>query len=276
MYRLFLFLRRIHVLVIFIVLEGLALHYHASSSVHSRARLLGFSDRIVGGVYNGIAGAEHFMSLGRTNRELEDQVQALENELAAWRELYSEATLDSIRTMAGVNFEEYIVARVVRNSTGKNENYIMVDKGTRDGVERGMAVITLNGDMAGYVEHCSVGNARCVSALNTAFRTSGMVARTGHFGSILWPGEDVRTMRLSEIPKYAEIARGDTVVTHGSLNFPPGINIGTIEDFTVNEATASHNIDVRLAADIPALRVVLLVKNPEAMERLKLEEEVTK
>ncbi len=273
MYRLLLFLRRIYVLVIFLLLEGVALHYYASSTVHTRARLLGLSDGVVGGVYGAIAGVEHYMSLRATNRLLEGRVEELENELSVWRERWSAGMFDSIRA-SSVFPHDHIAARVVRNSIGKRENYIMVDRGRRQGVERGMAVLSLDGGVVGYVEGVSAGNAICVSVLGTDFRTSGMLTGTGHFGSISWPGVDVRMVRLTEVPKYAEVKRGDTVLTRGSLNFPEGVLIGTVEDFTLDEARASWDIDVRLAVDIAALKTVLLVKNPEAYERIRLEEEV--
>jgi rod shape-determining protein MreC len=147
-YRLLLFLRKIYVLVIFLILEGLALHYYANSTVHSRARLLGVSDDIVGGVYGAIAGAENYMNLRRTNTLLESRVEALENERAVWKARHEALRFDSIK--ASPSFpHEYLVARVVRNSINKRENYIMVDRGWRDGVERGMAVASLDGYMVG-------------------------------------------------------------------------------------------------------------------------------
>ncbi len=274
MYRLLLFLRRIYLFALFAVLEGVALHYYANSTVHSGARLLSVSDNLVAGVYGTIADAEHFMSLGRTNRLLEERIGTLEDELAGWREFYSSLRLDSLRSVPSFP-HKYIAAQVVRNSVNKRENYIMVDRGTRDGVERGMAVVSPDGYMAGYVESVSERNAVCVSVLNTSFRASGMVGDTGHFGSISWKGGDIRTVRLTEVPRYAEIARGDTIRTSSySFYFPEGIDIGTIDGYTANYATASWEIDVRLGIDIAALRVVLLVKNPEAYERIRLEEEV--
>jgi rod shape-determining protein MreC len=81
-------------------------------------------------------------------------------------------------------------------------------------------------------------------------------------------------VKLSEVPKYAEVQRGDTISTYGSFNFPRGLHVGTVENFVLDEARASWEIDVRLGVDIAALQVVLLVKNPEAYERIKLEEEV--
>jgi rod shape-determining protein MreC len=272
-YRLLLFFRKINVLVIFLILEGLALHYYANSTVHSRARLLGVSDHVVGGVYGTIARAEHFMSLGSTNRQLEARVEELENELTVWRRRFEAQKFDSIR--ATVSFpHEYMTARVVRNSINKRENYITIDRGERHGVERGMAVVSLDGYLGGYVEGVSESNAICVSVLGTGFRASGMFAETGQFGSISWPGNDSRMVKLSEVPKYAEVKRGDSIITRGSFNFPEGIHIGTVEGFTLDEARASWDIDVKLGVDIAALKVVMLVKNPEAEERIGLEQEV--
>lgn len=267
------FLRSIYVFVLFVLLEGVSLHYFANSTVHSRARLLTVSDAVVGSVYGAIAGTEHFMSLGGTNRQLEARIEALENELSVWRARYGEARFDSIRAVATFPYD-YITARVVRNSISKRENWIMVERGYADGVERGMAVTSLDGCMVGYVQDVSASKAICVSVLNTDFRASGMFASTGHFGSVSWQGGDPRTVRLSEVPKYAEVKRGDTVITHSSLNFPEGIFIGTVEDFTVDEPRASLDIDVRLGVDIASLRVVTLVKNHEALELMRLEEEV--
>ncbi len=274
MYRLLLFIRRIYVLLIFLILEGFALHFYANSTTWTKARMLTVSNRAVGGVYRGIAGVQHFLSLQKTNRLLETRVQELENELAAYRERWSDEQLAEITASAGFPYE-YVAAHVVRNSVGRRENFIMVDKGARDGVEKGMAVVSLDGGMVGYVESASERNAVCVSALNTGFRASGSVKGTDHFGSISWPGKSTRYMKLTEVPKYAEIARGDTILTTSySFYFPEGIYIGTVDDFTVDESTASYVIDVRLGVDISALRDVLLIRNPEAYERIRLEEDV--
>lgn len=275
MYRLFLLFRRIYVLLIFLLLEGFAVYFYAHSSTYTKARILTASNHVVGGMYKGVSGISNFYSLRKTNRLLETRVQDLENELAAYREHFSEEELTQIGLETEYGERDYIVARVVRNTVNRRENFITVNKGKADGVEKGMAVLSLDGYMVGYVESASENNSICVSALNSGFRASGRVVGTDHFGSISWPGKSIRRMKLSEVPKYAEIAKGDSVVTtHYSFYFPEGVFIGTIEDFEVDESTASYNIDVLLGVDISALRTVMLVRNPEAYERIRLEEDV--
>jgi rod shape-determining protein MreC len=275
MNRLLLFLRRIYVLVIFLVMEGLALHYYANSSPWRQARLLTVSNDAVGWFYRQIGGVTHFFSLGKTNRLLEERVAELENELSAYREHYSEEQLAAIGDSVRSPYE-YVVARVIRNSVNRAENYMMVRVGVEDEehIEKGMAVVSLTGAMIGYVEATSGRNAVCISALNRSFRASGSIKGTEHFGSLSWVGRDARHLLLSEVPKYAPVAVGDTIVTTGySFYFPEGVFIGTVDDIEMVESTASYNIDVRMGADIARQRNVLLIRNDEVQSRFKLEEE---
>lgn len=275
MHRLLFVLSRVYVLLIFLVLEGLAISYYAGSSAYTKARILTASNKGVGWIYRQISGIDHFFGLGRENRKLLDQVAELENELSFYREYYGEEELAAIAGSVAAPFE-YVAGRVVRNSVNRAENYFMVRVGRDDALrlKRGMAVVSVDGFMAGYVENTDGRNAICISALNKSFRASGSIKGTDHYGSISWPGRDARHLMLSEVPKYAEVAVGDTIVTTGySLYFPEGIVIGEVEDLDVIESTASYNISVRMGADMSKLRNVILVDNREARERYNLEKE---
>lgn len=275
MNRLLLFLRRVYVLLIFLVLEGLAVNYYANSSPYRQAKLLTVSNKAVGWFYRQIGGAVHFCSLGKTNRLLENRVEELENELSFYREYYGDEQLAAIGADISSPYE-YVVGKVVRNTVNRAENYITVRVGRDDEtkIERGMAVVSLDGCMVGYVENTDGRNAICISALNKAFRASGSIKGTEHFGSISWPGRDARHLMLSEVPKYAEVAVGDTILTTGySFYFPEGVLIGTVDGIETVESTASYNISVSMGADISKQRDVMLVRNEGARDRFKLEEE---
>lgn len=266
MQRLLLLLRKIYVLLLFAVLEAVALHYYAHSTSFTRARMLTASNRVVGGMYGAISGVGGYFRLRGDNRILLGRVAELENELARYRESAVFRELDSL----GSDFESqysYLTARVVKNDVTAQRNFVVLNKGSQHGVEPDMALLTPDGRMAGYVLSCSDRYSVCISVLNTSFRTSGKLVHDGHFGSIYWDGRDRRRMHMNELSKYADIHVGDTVVSTGySYFFPPDVPIGVVERFEADEATSTYNVTLRLAADMSSLGDVLLVKNRDFYE----------
>ncbi|MBE5033902.1 rod shape-determining protein MreC [Gallalistipes aquisgranensis] len=271
MIKLVLFLKKIYVLLLFIVLEFLALHYYANSTSYTKAKLLTASNGVVGGVYGFFSDVNHYFTLKRDNRLLLDEVTELRNRLAAYEG--PDSALVRKTPEGELNAYLYASARVVNNSITRQENYLTLNKGLRDGVEADMAVLSPEGCMVGYVLSCSDRFAVCMSVLNRNFRTSGKIKGENYFGSIYWDGLDHQYVILTEIPKYAELSRGDTIVTTDySSIFPPDMMIGTVEEWTLNNATF-YDVKVRLAARIPALTDVLLVKYMDGAERTALEQE---
>ena len=73
MHKLIEFIRSVYVVVLFVVLEALAVSYYAHSTNYTQARLMARSTRLVGGVHGFFAGIGHYFSLGRENRLLLDR-----------------------------------------------------------------------------------------------------------------------------------------------------------------------------------------------------------
>lgn len=277
MIKFFLFIKKIHFVLIFIVLEGFALHYYANSSSYTKAKLVTASNRVVGGVYSQISGINSYFHLRQENAELARELAETRNEL----DRYLRPATDSAGADSGLPFPadsvrqrfEYRPARVINNSITKQENYITLDKGVADGMRPNMAVIA-EGGIAGYVLGCSDHFSVCMSVLNRGFKTSGRIKGSNHFGLISWDGISYEYLTLSEIPKYAEIHAGDTIVTtsHSSI-FPPDLMIGTVENFALNNATY-YDVKVRLHTPIAALNNVLVVEYLDAEERDELEKSV--
>ena len=145
MYKLIEFLRRIYVAVLFVVFEAIAIGYYAHSSNYTQAKLLTRSNQVVGGVNGIFADIRSYFTLGRENERLLERVAVLEEELA----FYRRSAADSVRTDLlhdmGEKPYELTVARVISNSINKNRNFIVLDRGERDGVEKGMGVLSPEG-----------------------------------------------------------------------------------------------------------------------------------
>lgn len=280
MIKLILFIKKIHFFLLFIILESLAVHYYANSTSYTKVKLVTASNYVVGGLYAQLSGVGSYFNLRSENRRLLEELARVHNQLDSLRP--DTSRLASVLLTAqdslllfnqGTRRYEYYDARVVNNSFTRQENYITLNKGVRDGMEPNMAVIA-GGGIAGYVLSCSDRYSVCMSVLNRNFNTSGRIKGEEYFGSVYWDGISYEYVTLTEIPKYAPIERGDTILTTDySSIFPPDVMIGTVESFELRNATY-YEVKVRLHADIAALSNVLAVKYLDANERNALEESV--
>lgn len=267
MYKLLEFIRSTYVVLLFVVIEAVAFRCYAHSSAYTEARLLARSNEVAGSVHGFFAGVKHYFELGRENRLLTARVAELQTLLSEYRSAETEARLDGYMDCNAHTQYELTTAAVVSNSINKQRNFIVLNRGLRDGVAPDMAVLSPDGAMVGYVVECSERYAVAISILNTSFRASGKIAGSDYFGSILWDGSDPYRVTMAELSKYAEPQVGDEVVSTGfSQYFPAEIPIGTIERVVLNEARTAYTVDVRLAVDVSGLGDVILVRNNDLHE----------
>ena len=89
-----------------------------------------------------------------------------------------------------------------------------------------------------------------------------MVKKTNHFGSLFWDGLSHEKVKLTDIPKSANISKGDTIVSGGmSYIFPKNILIAVVDDYSIPESTNYYDITIRLFEDFGAIRNVFVIKN---------------
>lgn len=272
------FLKRIYLPLIFIILLALTINFYAGSSPYTRVKLVTTSNKVTGGVYSRITAVNNYIHLRSENRELAAELADALNriEYISGQFPLAEIPADSVSLAAiegsGRGYH-YHAARVRNNTINRQQNYITLDKGRAAGLEPNMAVIS-NGGIVGYVADCIEKFSVCISVLNTDFRTSGKIKGSDYAGTVLWDGKSWERVILTEVPKYARIQPGDTIVTtEFSDRFPPGIMIGTVQDFELVNATY-YEIRVKLRANLATLGNVLIVSNPEAEEIKALQEKV--
>ena len=168
-----------------------------------------------------------------------------------------------------------ITAEVTNNSTDRPNNYITLNKGRRDGVQKDMGVIGDNGVIGIVIrvkEHYSTVN----SLLHRRSFISAMIKRTGAFGPLRWIGSNPRYVNLADIPKHHTVEIGDSIVTSSySTHFPKGILIGVVEETNLPSGSNFHNIKVLLSNDFSSLDYVEIIENLRQSEQLELEREVS-
>lgn len=81
-------------------------------------------------------------------------------------------------------------------------------------------------------------------------------------------------VQLVDIPRQANVKKGDTIVTGGmSTIFPKGIPIGKISSFELNANDNSFVIEVTLFNDMSNIGHVYIIKNRWREEQQQLQQD---
>ena len=270
MQKLLLFIRKTGVAIVFVILEIVAIRCYAYSTPYTQARLLVWSNAVVGAVHSTFAGISNYFALRKENIRLTEHIASLENRI---RTLEASLPEEKIRVEGVLQRYEYLSAKVISSTTNRSRNFITLDKGFRDGVSADMAVMTPEGYAVGVVVDCSENFAVAKTLLHADFRIGGVLANEGSHGSVVWRGGDTQIIDFVELSKYAKVNEGDLVCAAGfSHYFPSEAVIGNIEKIELAENGTSYNCKVRLTADMGRLFNVVLVRNTGVGEAQALEE----
>lgn len=273
MHKLIYFIQKSAVAIVFIVLEIIAIRTYAYSTPYTQARIIAWSNSVFGSVYSAVANVSNFFALREENISLTEHIATLENRIS---ELETTQHTTPVKVDKVLLRYRYTPARVVSSSTNRSRNYMTINKGSKDGIVKDMAVMTPEGYAVGVVIGCTENFAVAKTLLNVDFRLGGMLADDGSHGSVVWNGKDNQIIDFVELSKYANVQEGDMVKVAGfSQYFPKEAMIGHIERIETAENGASFRCKVRLAADIGRLSNVVLVRNV-AMDELKNLEEFIK
>ena len=179
--------------------------------------------------------------------------------------IFSEDSVYSVFSEANNTRRMYDIttAHVVFNTINKTNNYIIIDKGKRDGITNDMAVVSPNG-VVGVVSDVSEHFSTVISLLNTNFRISAKIRilPVNQIGTVVWLDQDPTIAQVTDIPQHLMVAIGDSVVTSGYSDvFPNDILIGTVIEKYNNTNNTFLTIKIRLATDFRNLNNVYIISN---------------
>ena len=266
MQKLIFFIRKSGVVVVFIVLEIIAIRCYAYSTPYTQARMIAWSNSVFGSITSVFTGISSFFTLREENVALTEHIASLENRI---RELEAALPAPTVNVGDVLKKYDYLPAQVVVSSTNRSRNFITINKGGKDGVIADMAVMTPEGYAVGVVVDCTENYAIAKTLLNVDFRIGGILSEEGSHGSVIWQGGDSEFVNFVELSKYANVQEGNIVQVAGfSQYFPKEAVIGKVERVELANNGTSYNCKVRLGADMERLSNVVLVRNV-AMDELK-------
>lgn len=255
--------------LLFILLEAACIYMVSHNGIVQKYRLIGKLRQVQGFFWEKYASINEYSSLREANDAL-----AKENTFLLSR-LYNRTEENSPQSAETRQPFEFIGAKVVRNTVGTPHNYLIIDKGSKDGIGEDMGVITPVGAI-GITRAVSENYTYVLSFLNTSQQVSAKIGKSGTFGPLSWDATRPGMALLEEIPQHLDIQQGDTIYTSGfSAFYPPDIPIGIVTGSKlVNGVHLSLNI--RLLQDFRSINHVMVVKNNNKEELEKLINSVKK
>lgn len=173
--------------------------------------------------------------------------------------------LDGLRKLYELDqkFLDYpkVAARVISKDPNNWYNEFTIDKGTRDGILKGMNVLAGDG-LAGIITEAHYNYSKVRSIIDDKSNVSGMFPETADICIVQGDLKlmDEGKIRVEFIEKNAPIKDGDEIVTsHISEDYLQGITIGYISNIELDASNMSKKAYLTPVVDFKHLEEVLII-----------------
>jgi rod shape-determining protein MreC len=207
-------------------------------------------------------------ALRQRNQELEAQLARITGELIELREISSDyERLTQLLNYTSANQDrEYLTADVVGLEAQGFVRALIINKGSRDGLQVGMPVITELG-LVGRVYDVTANSSRVQLITDQNSFVSSRLQTSRAEGSIQGRGLLTGSLTMRYIGIDSEIIVGDLVVTSGlGGNFPPDIVVGQVTSAQSLEFELSQEATISSFIDFSTLEFVLVITNFEPVD----------
>ncbi|CAN5817031.1 hypothetical protein BH11BAC7_BH11BAC7_02540 [soil metagenome] len=253
------FLVRHYFFLFFLLLEILSLYFLVQRNYFQHASAVSASNWFTGSLYQARTDFSEYLDLKEQNKVLADKLAEQMNQANASYFTYTSKGTSYNDTTYKQRYE-YLAAEVIDNTVTRRNNYIVLNRGSQQGVLVDMGVVSAEG-LVGIVREVSDNFCVVMSLLHSDSKVSAALKKEGSFGTLVWDGSDYRTATLKDLP-VVPIKVGDSLVSSGLGDaFPSGVPVGTVSSFKINGENKTYIVEVKLATDYRKLRHTFIVKN---------------
>jgi rod shape-determining protein MreC len=205
-------------------------------------------------------------ALQERNALLESQLTQLQTQLIEMEERLSEAQicfalLDFGRTNPQY---EYVAATVIGREISPFLQYIILDKGSDDGIRHGMPVVTQQG-LVGRVDAVIAAASRVKLITDSTFIVNVRLQTAKTEAQLL--GSLTGDVSLNMIPLDVVVDPGDVVLTSGlGGNYPPNVFVGQVLSVQKRDNALFQTASVQPVVDFTSINAVLVIVNFEAVD----------
>ena len=207
------------------------------------------------------------ISAARENKELKKALA----QATADQNHYRELLLENERLRKFIHFKEtesriMVAAKVIARDPSPWFSTMMIDKGTNEGLLRGLPVVAAEG-IVGQVVAVSSRYSRVLLITDRNSSVDALVQNTRARGIV--QGDNTDTCFFDYILRKEVVAIGDHIVASGlDQVFPKGLSIGTVVDVKKENSALFQHVKIKTSVDFNTLEEVLVfvkqAQSPEA------------
>jgi rod shape-determining protein MreC len=201
------------------------------------------------------------LRLRQRNLELEAEVSRLQAQIIELQQRLSETNiLSALVDFARANPEnQYQAAAVIARDPSPFLQYVIINRGSDDGLQRGMPVVTQQG-LVGRIAAVTAGAARVQMITDPASSVNVRIEPSK--AQAVLSGQLSGDIFLEMIPQGASVNAGDLVLTSGlGGGYPPNILIGQVTGIRSRDQDLFQRGTVQPVVDFSNLEIVLVITN---------------
>ena len=154
--------------ITFYLLVLLSSYFLVNDNFVLKTKYFNSSNYVIGNIFSLQTSISDYFRLKMKNQILESENKLLNEKIINLSLIKSNK--DSLK----INSFNMVEAEVINNSLRKRKNYITINKGSIDGIEEGMGVIS-NSGVVGKIKYVSENFSTVISLLNTSFFVSSLI-----------------------------------------------------------------------------------------------------
>lgn len=273
------FLWKNYAFLLFLVLEIISFVLIVNGNRHQSAVFSSIANQYGGKIFTSYSNMRDYFHLKEANQMLSFENAILKEQLLSAQFTNDISNYQSFDPIDSIQLSEadstkplfdFVSAKVISNSTNRQRNYIMLNKGRKHGVSENMGVIGPLG-LVGVIFEASEDFSSAISLLNIKLSVSAKIKNNNELGTLIWEGNSPLYGQLDAVENYVPLSIGDTIITSGfSHIFPEGEYIGTIEAFSEIPGRTSWNIKVKYHTDFSKLFWVNIARNQNYKQQMDL------
>lgn len=199
--------------------------------------------------------------LRQENTDLQAEVSRLQAEIIDLKQQLSETrVLSALVDFARVHPDNsYVSASVIGRDPSPFVKYVIINRGSDQGVRRGMPVVTAQG-LAGRVVAVTAGAARV--QLITDPESSVNVRIEPSAPQAMLNGSLTSELNVDMIPQSSNVLVGELVLTSGlGGNYPSNLLVGQVTGVRRKETDLFQTASIQPVVDFSRLEIVMVITN---------------